>query len=129
VPPQNRLRRDNRRHLSEGPTSEPVAENSSPSPFVVGEPQSSALQLRPQYAVLLAEVLNQFPLLALEPCGNECDDELQRNHRASLRQSPTGEVFGHHGEEFSADVTSEIQDPNGNVIATGCATSIGRRLE
>ena len=88
MPPQNRLRRDNRRHLSEGPTSEPVAENSSPSPFVVGEPQSSALQLRPQYAVLLAEVLNQFPLLALEPCGNECDDELQRNHRASLRQSP-----------------------------------------
>ena len=32
------------------------------------------------------------------------------------------------GEEFNANVTSEIQDINGNVFATGCATSIGRRL-
>lgn len=32
------------------------------------------------------------------------------------------------GEEFNADVTSEILDPNGNVVGTGCATSIGRRF-
>ena len=32
------------------------------------------------------------------------------------------------GEEFNANVTSEIEDINGNVVATGCATSIGRRL-
>jgi hypothetical protein len=32
------------------------------------------------------------------------------------------------GDEFNANVTSEIQDVNGNVVATGCATSIGRRL-
>ena len=31
------------------------------------------------------------------------------------------------GEEFNANVTSEIADVNGNVIARGCATSIGRR--
>lgn len=31
------------------------------------------------------------------------------------------------GEEFNANVTSEIQNITGNVIATGCATSIGRR--
>ena len=34
-----------------------------------------------------------------------------------------------HGEEFSADVASQILDTNGNVVATGCATSIGRRLD
>ena len=32
------------------------------------------------------------------------------------------------GEEFNANVTSEIHDINGNVLATGCATSIGQRL-
>jgi hypothetical protein len=32
------------------------------------------------------------------------------------------------GDEFNANVTSEIQDTNGNVVATGCATSIGRRF-
>ena len=32
------------------------------------------------------------------------------------------------GDEFNANVTSEIEDTSGNVIATGCATSIGRRL-
>jgi hypothetical protein len=31
------------------------------------------------------------------------------------------------GEEFTANVASEIEDVNGNVIARGCATSIGRR--
>jgi hypothetical protein len=34
-----------------------------------------------------------------------------------------------HGGEFSADVTTEIQDTAGNVIGTGCATSVGRRFE
>jgi len=32
------------------------------------------------------------------------------------------------GDEFNANVTSEIRDVNGNVVAPGCATSIGRRL-
>ena len=32
------------------------------------------------------------------------------------------------GDEFNANVTSKIQDVNGNVVVTGCATSIGRRM-
>ena len=32
------------------------------------------------------------------------------------------------GDDFNADVTSEIVDINGNVVALGCATSIGRRF-
>jgi hypothetical protein len=32
------------------------------------------------------------------------------------------------GGEFNATVTSEIEDVNGNVVARGCATSVGRRL-
>jgi hypothetical protein len=31
-------------------------------------------------------------------------------------------------DEFNANVGSEIEDVNGNVVALGCATSIGRRL-
>jgi hypothetical protein len=37
------------------------------------------------------------------------------------------EVAAGH-EEFNASVTSEILDVNGNVVAAGCATSIGRRM-
>lgn len=32
------------------------------------------------------------------------------------------------GEEFNASVASEIRDVNGNVVAAGCATSIGVRM-
>ena len=32
-----------------------------------------------------------------------------------------------NGDEFNSNVTSEIEDTSGNVIATGCARSIGRR--
>jgi hypothetical protein len=31
-------------------------------------------------------------------------------------------------EEFNASVTSEILDVNGNVVAAGCATSVGKRM-
>jgi hypothetical protein len=34
----------------------------------------------------------------------------------------------HGDEEFNASVTSEIKDLNGNVIAAGCASSLGRRM-
>jgi hypothetical protein len=37
------------------------------------------------------------------------------------------EVAAGH-EEFNASVTSEILDVSGNVVAAGCATSIGRRM-
>jgi hypothetical protein len=33
------------------------------------------------------------------------------------------------GDEFASTESIELADPNGNVIGTGCATQIGRRLE
>jgi len=38
-------------------------------------------------------------------------------------------VLGPDFNEFIATVSIEISDPSGNVIATGCATQTGRRLE
>lgn len=33
------------------------------------------------------------------------------------------------GDEFTSTESIELADPNGNVVGTGCATQIGRRLE
>lgn len=37
--------------------------------------------------------------------------------------------LGDNSDEFTSTDFSEAADPNGNVIATGCATTIGRRFE
>lgn len=37
--------------------------------------------------------------------------------------------LGENSDEFTSTDTAEAADPNGNVIETRCATTIGRRLE
>jgi hypothetical protein len=54
VPAQNGVRRDNRRHLHQQPTTESRATGGQASSLVVGEPQPVVLQLRLQHAVLFA---------------------------------------------------------------------------
>jgi hypothetical protein len=54
VPAQNGVRRDNRRHLRQHPTTERRAAGSQAPSVVVSEPQTLALQLDLQHAVLFA---------------------------------------------------------------------------
>jgi hypothetical protein len=45
-------------------------------------------------------------------------------------QKVTGDIeLGGDSDEFTSTVSFETADPTGNVIATGCATAVGRRLE
>jgi len=37
--------------------------------------------------------------------------------------------IGEDPDEFNANVSAEIFDPNGSLLATTCATSVGRRME
>jgi len=67
VPAQNGVGRHNRRHLREHSTSETHAEHSQSTSFVVGEPHSSALQLRLEDSVLCSEVFDRLVLLASQP--------------------------------------------------------------
>jgi hypothetical protein len=73
-----------------------AAKGSHASSVIVGEPQTLVVELPLQGAVLLAQVLDDLVLLALEPADERRDQQVQRNHCASLRQL-LGEVFGHYG--------------------------------
>jgi hypothetical protein len=66
--------------------SQPRAQNSLAPPFVVGQPQSSAVQLRFQHSILFAEVVDDVVLPVFEPADKSRENQLQRNHPVSLRQ-------------------------------------------
>jgi hypothetical protein len=58
MPAENCVRRDNRRHLRQLPTTETHTEDSQAPPFVVGQPHELVAQLRLQDPVLFAEILD-----------------------------------------------------------------------
>jgi hypothetical protein len=88
VPTENRVGRDNRRHLHEQATTEPRAQDSQAPPLVIGEAHALVAQLRFQDAVFFAQVLDDLVLLAFEPTDESRDEQMQRNHAPSLRQLP-----------------------------------------
>jgi hypothetical protein len=88
MPAENCVRRDNRRHLRQLPTTETHTEDSQAPPFVVGQPHELVAQLRLQDPVLFAQVLDSGVLLTLEPADEKRSEQLQRNHAPSLRQPP-----------------------------------------
>jgi hypothetical protein len=86
VPPQNVSGVTIRGHLRQEAMSQPRAQNSLAPPFVVGQPQSSAVQLRFQHSILFAEVVDDVVLPVFEPADKSRENQLQRNHPVSLRQ-------------------------------------------
>ena len=111
MPTEDGVRRHNRRHLRQDATSETHAENGQPTPFVVGELQSPALQLRLQDSVLVSEVLDRLLILASQPAEENRHDQLQRDHQASLRQVTGGRIFGQYGIGNHLEVTSARSTP------------------
>ena len=69
MPSENRLRSDDRRHLRQDPTSEPLAEDRQAAPFIIRHPQSPTAQLSLQNPVFFSEVLDRLLLLAAHPAG------------------------------------------------------------
>ena len=53
MPPQDRVRRDQRRHLPQGLSSETVAVHGEPTPLHIGQPQAPPVQVLFEDAVLL----------------------------------------------------------------------------
>ncbi len=78
MPPQNRVRCHNRRHLTQRSPPEAVSPRREASPLIVREAQTSAAQLRPQDAILFHEIRDHVLLLPTEPPGNGGKEELKR---------------------------------------------------
>jgi hypothetical protein len=91
VPTKNRVRRDNRRHLRQQPTTEMHTEDSQAQAFVVSETQPLTAELRLEEPVLFAEE-SITVCCSRWPMTNAVSEHMQRNHAPSLRQ--LGGVFG-----------------------------------
>ena len=97
MPPEDRLRRDQRRDLREHSTSQALAEDGETPPFVVTQLQASTVQLSLENPVLLAQEFDHVPLLPFDPSEQRRDKEIQRNHRGSLRHCLVDPVLRHYG--------------------------------
>jgi hypothetical protein len=127
VPANNRIGRDNRRHVDQNLATETGAEDSQPPPFVVGEPHALAAELRFQDTIFFAQVLNDLGQAALEPADEKRDEPLQRNHAVSLRQlsaefldttgscDDTRETYA-----MTGDLPSAIVGVSGAVVTQAC---------
>jgi hypothetical protein len=96
VPPEDRVRRDDRRDVREDPSAETLTDEGEPPTFVVTQPYTPAMQLRLQYAVLFPKKLDEIVLFPFEPAEQRGDDQVRRQHARSLRQTRLDGVFGQY---------------------------------
>src|SRR4029450_12407339 len=87
VPPENRVRRDDRRDFRQHPTTETVTDHGETTTFVVAQSQLPPPQLRLQDTVLFPQEFDDVARLPFEPPEQRREDHVQRKHGRSLRQS------------------------------------------
>src|SRR5437899_8654318 len=69
VPSQQRVRRDDRRDLTQGLPTQPVGPYGESPPVVIGEPQTPPTDLPSEEAILFDQIGERLPLPAIEPTG------------------------------------------------------------
>jgi hypothetical protein len=77
VPRQQRVRRHDRRELSQEPSSQRPGFRGEPTARVVGEPQAPGADLFPQDTVFFLKVVDDLALLLVHPTGERDQDELE----------------------------------------------------
>src|SRR5215218_9757752 len=70
VPSEQRVRRDDRRDLTQGLTAQPVGSRGKRPPVVIGESQAPPTQLPPQNPILLDQVREHLALPPVQPTGH-----------------------------------------------------------
>jgi hypothetical protein len=86
VPPENRVRRDDRRDVGKDSPSEALTDARETPTFVVIQPQPAALQLHLQDTVLFLQKFDDIALIPLKPAKQRRDNQVQRKHPRGLRQ-------------------------------------------
>jgi hypothetical protein len=77
MPPQHGVGSDDRRNLTERLPSQTIGARGESPPVVISEPQAPPTQLPPQKAVLLDQVSDHLPLAALQPAGEDQEQQLE----------------------------------------------------
>jgi len=78
MPPQQRVRRRDRRNLPQGLTADSVCSRRQPTAVFVRETQPTSTKLTPQEPVLFDQVRDCLPLPAVQPAGQHTEHDLQR---------------------------------------------------
>ncbi len=82
VPGHDRVRSDDRRHLSQGSSTERLSLRGQPSAFVIGEAETLTAELTFEDAVLLDEVIDDILLVTVDPASDGDQKELPRVNRS-----------------------------------------------
>jgi hypothetical protein len=96
VPSQNRVRRPDRHDVRENPTAQAPTDPGETSTLIVTQRHSSAAQLPLQDAIFFPKKFDDIALLPFEPAEQRRDDQVERKHTRSLRQSDDDAVFGYY---------------------------------
>src|SRR5262245_59431507 len=107
MPSEKRVRRDDRREVTEGLPTEPVGPSGESSPVGIGQAQASPTELPPQKAILCDQISQRLSLLAIEPASDgekqqpndrHVDHERQLISRSKQHRSPTADPkLEHYG--------------------------------
>ena len=81
VSAQNRIWRDERRHLREQLAPQSVSQLAQPPPLVVGEAQPPTSKPRLEDSILFAKKCDQIRLLTMKPPTHRRDQQFEREHR------------------------------------------------
>jgi len=105
VPPQDRVGCDDDRHLPQDPATEWLALRREAPTLIVGQPDAPPLQLLPEDAVLLHEVLDDLLLVAVDPSSEDHEQQPQGRevgcHRPILPCHIPAPVPGTGSAEYS----------------------------
>jgi hypothetical protein len=77
VPTQNGVRGDDGADASENAATEDLAFGCESTALVIGESKASATELLLQHAILFDEVINDLPLMAVDPASERGEEELE----------------------------------------------------
>ena len=118
APAQERIWRDDRGDLTQPPTTQAIRTHGKPAPVVIGQRQASAPQLPTQDTVLFNEMAEYVSVLAVQPPGEDGEQQLKRrgvHHAGNL----------YHGPGFHAPSCPSIQPRD--ITGQGMLTNFGIR--
>ena len=77
MPAQQRVWRDEGRHVTQGCPTQPISAYGESSPFIVRQPQAPPTDLPPQKAILFNKIGQRFTLPAIQPAGDGEEQQLE----------------------------------------------------
>src|SRR5438105_3348025 len=97
MPSEDRVRRHDGRHPTQGGPSELVPDDGEAPPLSIRETEALPVELRLQRTILFPKKSDDVALLSLEPTEERGQHQMKRDHRSkNLHQLQVDSVLGHY---------------------------------